>query len=85
MRHYAEAGDSEKVQRILEERGDKIALAKFYDKTAKSMASVRQQINIVTKDATMGGAEKKMEIDRLKQIISTLAQQAEEVRKSMKK
>lgn len=84
MRHYAEAGDSEKVQRILEERGDKIALAKFYDKTAKSMASVRQQINIVTKDATMGGAEKKMEIDRLKQIISTLAQQAEEVRKSMK-
>jgi len=85
MRHYAEAGDSEKVQRILEERGDKIALAKFYDKTAKSMASVRQQINIITKDATMGGAEKKMEIDRLKQIISTLAQQAEEVRKSMKK
>ena len=85
MRHYAEMGDSEKVQRILEEQGDKIALGKFYDKTAKTMANIRKQINIVTADPNISGAEKKIEIDRMKLIISDLAKQAEEVRKSMKK
>jgi len=85
MRHYAEMGDSEKVQQILEEQGDKIALGKFYDKTAKTMANIRKQINIVTADKNISGAEKKIEIDRMKLIISDLAKQAEEVRKSMKK
>lgn len=84
MRHYAEIGDSEKVLKILEEKRDKIALAKFYDKTAKSMAHVRLQIRVVQNDPTMSGASKREEIDRLKEIISMLAKQAEETRKSMK-
>jgi hypothetical protein len=33
----------------------------------------------------MGGAQKKEEIDRLKQLIGELAKQAEEVRKSIRK
>jgi len=84
MRHFAEAGESEKVEKILEEKGDKIALHKFYDKTSKSMANVRQQIHIITEDPTMSGADKRMEIDRLKEIISMLAKQAEDTRRSMK-
>lgn len=84
MRHYAEIGDSEKVLKILEEKRDKIALAKFYDKTAKSMAHVRLQIRVVQNDPTMSEASKREEIDRLKEIISMLAKQAEETRKSMK-
>jgi len=82
MRHYAEIGDSDKVLKILEEKKDKIALSKFYDKTAKSMAKVRLQIRVIMNDTTMSGAAKREEIDRLKEIISMLAQQAEDTRKA---
>jgi hypothetical protein len=84
MRHYAEIGDADKVRQILEEKGDKIALAKFYDKTAKNMAKIRQHISVVTNDTNMDGASKREEIDRMKELISMLAQQAEDSRKSMK-
>jgi hypothetical protein len=84
MRHYAEIGDSQKVLEILEEKKDKIGLAKFYDKTAKNMSKVRLQIRVVMNDTTMSGASKREEIDRLKEIISMLAKQAEDTRKSMK-
>jgi hypothetical protein len=84
MRHYAEIGDSAKVLKILEEKQDKIGLAKFYDKTAKNMAKVRLQIRMITNDTSMDGATKREEIDRLKELISMMAQQAEETRKSMK-
>jgi adenine-specific DNA methylase len=84
MRHYAEIGDSAKVLKILEEKQDKISLAKFYDKTAKNMAKVRLQIRMITNDTSMDGATKREEIDRLKQLISMMAEQAEDTRKSMK-
>ena len=84
MRHYREMGDAAKVQELLEEKGDKIALAKFYDKTAKNIANVRKQIQLITNDPNMDGAEKKEAIERMKLIMSDLAKQAEEVRKSMK-
>lgn len=81
MRHYAEIGDSEKVQQILEEKGDLIGLEKLYDQTSKQMANVRRQATIITNDKNMDGATKREEIDRLKEIISELAKQAEQVRK----
>ena len=84
MRHYADIGDSEKVQQLLEEKGDKIRLSKLYDKTAKNMANVRKQIRIIMNDDTLDGATKKAEIDRMKEIISMYAEQAESVRKSLK-
>ena len=84
MRHYAEIGDSEKVLKILEEKRDKIQLNKFYDKTAKNMAKIRLQIRVIMNDETMSGAAKAEEINRLKQLISMLAQQAEDTRKSLK-
>lgn len=85
MRHYAEAGDSAKVQEILEEKKDMILMAKFYDKTSKEMSSVRRQIQVVMNDDSMSGADKRMEIDRLKELISMLAEQAERARKEIKK
>jgi hypothetical protein len=84
MKHYAELGESEKVQEILEKKGDMIALQKMYDKTAKNMANVRKQIRVITDDKEMSGADKREEIDRLKQLISMMAEQAEAARKSMK-
>jgi len=84
MKHYAELGESEKVQEILEKKGDMIALQKMYDKTAKNMANARKQIRVITDDKEMSGADKRDEIDRLKQLISMMAEQAEAARKSMK-
>jgi Large polyvalent protein associated domain 38 len=84
MRHYAEVGDAEKVEKILEEKGDKIALAKFYDKTAKNMSEIRKQIRVIMADTTMDGAAKREEIDRMKMIIAELAKQAEEARKQFR-
>jgi hypothetical protein len=84
MRHYAEIGDYDKVIEIQEEKGDKIMLEKMYDKTSKEIANVRKQIRVITSDESMDGESKKEEIDRLKELISMLAEQAESVRKSMK-
>ena len=83
IRHYAAIGQSEEVQRILEERGDKISLAKLYDKTAKEMANVRQHIRVIVADPQMTGAEKREEIDRLNMLIGEMAQNAEEIRRSV--
>lgn len=84
MRHYSEIGESAKVQQIIEEQGDKIAMAKFYDKTSKDMSKLRQVINVIQNDDAMTGAAKREEIDRLKILIGDLAKQAEDVRKSMR-
>lgn len=84
MRHYSEAGEMEKVAELMEEKGDKIALNKLYDQTSKQMANVRKQIRVVTNSEDMSGADKREEITRLKEILSMYAQNAEEVRKSMK-
>jgi hypothetical protein len=84
MRHYAEIGEMDKVQEIMEEKGDKIALQKMYTQTSKQMANIRKQISIVTNDTNMDGATKREQIDQMKELISMLAKQAEDVRKSMK-
>ena len=85
MRHYAQLGQAEKVREIMEKNGDKIALNSLYDHTAKEMANIRKQIRIVTSDTSMDGASKREAIDRMKLIISVLAENAEELRKSLKK
>jgi len=84
MRHYAESKQTDKVIQIMEEKGDKIALAKLYDQTSKKMAAVRKQIREVDASTALSGAEKREEIDRLKELISMYAEQAESVRKSLK-
>jgi hypothetical protein len=84
MRHYAELGDSEKVQKILEKNGDKIALTKLYDKNSKEMAKVRAHIRSISSDPNMDGTTKREMIDRMKLIISDLAEQAESTRKFLK-
>ena len=84
MRHYAELGEADKVNEILEEKGDKIALSKSYDKAAKDMAKIRQVISSIRADETMSGSEKKEEIDRLKLLIDEIAKQMEDVRRDLK-
>ena len=84
MRHYAAIGEMDKVQEIMEEKGDKVALQQMYTQTSKQMANIRQQISIVTNDKSMDGATKREQIDEMKELISMLAKQAEDTRKLMK-
>jgi tryptophanyl-tRNA synthetase len=48
------------------------------------MANVRAQIRVITNDKTMDGTTKREMIDRMKQILSALSEQAENARKSLK-
>jgi hypothetical protein len=84
MRHYAAIGDSKNIQRIMEDRGDKVALAKMYDNTSKQMAKLRQNIRLITEDPTMSGDDKRIQIDTIQLLIIDLAKQAESLRKSTK-
>ena len=81
MRHFAELGKMDKVQEILKEKGDKIALAKYYDKASKDMSKIRQVILHIRADENMPGDQKKEEIDRLKILIGKIAEQMESSRK----
>ena len=85
MRHFAQLGQADKVQEILKEKGDKIAMAKFYDNASKDMSKMRQAIQAIRNDENMSGAQKKEEIDRMKIIIGEVAKQMEEARLMVKK
>jgi hypothetical protein len=85
MRHYAELGDSEKVQKIMAEKGNDIALAKMYDKTSKQLAELRKQSRLIENNQTIPAEERRAEIVRLKILMSTLAEQTESIRKQLNK
>ena len=80
MRHFAEIGEMEKVDKIIAEKGDLIALYKSYDRAAKQMAKVRKAISAIRSDEDMSGADKKEEIDRLKMINNEIAESVERTR-----
>jgi hypothetical protein len=86
MRHFAELQQSEKVLEILKEKRSEIAMSKFYDKTAKNLANIRQRIQMISNPAYKGmtSEQKEEEIKRLKQIMSMAAKQAEDARKQLK-
>jgi len=84
MRHYQSIGDADKALEVFKEKGDLIALSKMYDQVSTQMGKMRTQIQIVTNDPTMDGAAKADAIDRMKMMIGQMAQQTEEIRKSMK-
>jgi hypothetical protein len=85
MRHFAQLGEADKVQEILKEKGDKIAMAKFYDNASKDMSKIRQAIQAIRNDENMSGAQKKEQIDRMKIIIGEIAKQMEDARIMVKK
>jgi signal transduction histidine kinase len=62
-------------------------MQRFYDKTSKNLANIRRQIQQVSNPeyTAMTGEEKKEEINRLKQLMSTVAEQAETTRKLIKR
>jgi hypothetical protein len=85
MRHFAEIGDAKKVEQIITEKGELIAMEKFYDKTAKDLAQIRVAIRVITNDKEKQGDQKREEIDRLKILLGLITEQAENVRKEVKR
>jgi hypothetical protein len=82
MRHYAELGEMDKVTKILEEKGDEIALSKVYDKTTKQLAELRKQSRRIEHDKDMSTDDKRAEMNRLKILMSDMAKQMEQIRKT---
>jgi hypothetical protein len=82
MRHYAELGDMEKVTKIIEEKGEDIALAKVYDKATKQLAELRKQSRIIEQNKEMSTDDKRAEMNRIKILMSDIARQMEQIRKS---
>lgn len=82
MRHYAELGDMEKVTKIMEEKGDQIALSKVYDKATKQLAELRKQSRIIENSKDISTEDKRAEMNRIKILMSDIAKQMEEIRKS---
>jgi hypothetical protein len=85
MRHYAELGDSAKVQSIMEDKGDQIALSKVYDKTSKQLSELRKQVRLIEQNPNIDPASKRLEMNRLKILMSDIAKQVEDMRMSLKK
>jgi hypothetical protein len=80
-----EAPAKKKVVRKKIAKGDKIAMAKFYDNASKDMSEIRKSIIAIRNDQNMPGDQKKEEIDRLKIIIGEIARQMESARLDVKK
>lgn len=85
MRHYAALGESEKVQKIIEDKGDDIALAKLYDKTSKEFAKIRQAIRTIEQMKDISPEDKRAEMNRLRILMSDIAAQMESMKKSLNK
>jgi hypothetical protein len=85
MKRYAEQGDMEKVSEIMAEKGNLIALEKVYNQTTDQLAAYRKYINFITNRKDMAKEDKENEILRMKVLISQAAENAENLRKSMKK
>ena len=83
MRHYAEIGDMDKLTQTLEENGDKIALAKVYDKASKQLATLRRQSRMIERSTDISTDDKRDEMNRLKILMSDIAKEMELVRKSL--
>lgn len=85
MKRYAEQGEMKKVAEILAEKGDLISLEKVYNQTTDQLATYRKYINYITNRKDMAKEDKENEIIRIKVLISQVAENAENLRKSMKK
>lgn len=82
MRHYAEIGDMEKVTKIMEEKGDDIALSKVYDKATKQLAQLRKQSRMIEQNKDISTDDKRAEMNRIKILMSDIAKEMETIRKT---
>jgi hypothetical protein len=83
MRHYAEIGDMDKLAQTLEEKGDKIALSKVYDKASKQLATLRKQSRMIERSTDISTGDKRDEMNRIRILMSDIAKEMEMVRKSL--
>jgi hypothetical protein len=83
MKRYAEQGNTEKVSEILKEKGDLIALQKLYNQTVNEIAKQRKYIEFIS-NQNLPREEREQMIVNQKLIMSKMAENAENIRKSLK-
>jgi hypothetical protein len=82
MRHFAEIGDTDKLTKVLEEKGDDIALAKVYDKATKQLADLRKMSRQIESNKEISADDKRAEMNRIRILMSDISKQMESIRKS---
>jgi hypothetical protein len=85
MKRYSELGETEKVAKIVEEKGELLKLQSIYDKTSKQLAEYRKYSQMIAKDKSMSGEEKELEIRRIRLLISDTTKVVEELRVALKR
>jgi hypothetical protein len=84
MKRYAEQGDNEKVAEILKEKGDLIGLQKLYNQTVNQLAQQRKYIQMVSEQHDIPSDERQKMIVAQKIVMSKMAENVENIRKSLK-
>jgi hypothetical protein len=81
--NFINLGQYKRAEAIAEEKGDQISMSKLYAKASDSLSKLNKQLKVVEDDATMSGAEKRLEIERIQQLRTDYAKQVEEARIKM--
>jgi hypothetical protein len=84
LKRYAEQGNTEKVNEILTEKGDLIALQKLYNQTVNQIAEQRKYIQFIGNQKEIPAEERQQMIVAQKIIMSKMAENVETIRKSLK-
>ena len=85
MKRYAEQGNTEKLSEIMQEKGNLIGLQKLYSQTVNQMAQQRKYIQYISDKKDIPRDERQKMINVQKEIMSKMAENAENIRKSLKK
>jgi hypothetical protein len=85
MKRYAGQGNTEKVAEILKEKGNLIGLQSLYSQTINQMAEQRKYIQYISDKQDIPRDERQKMINVQKEIMSKMAENAESLRKSLKK
>lgn len=74
------ANEDAKAAKVMDSKGDLIALAKLYSKAQRMMSLNAKEMKRVQEDKTMSGEQKRMEMDRLSGVRIEIARSTEEIR-----
>jgi hypothetical protein len=85
LKRYAEQGNTEKVAEIMKEKGDLIGLQKLYSQTVNQMAEQRKYIQYISDKQDIPRDERQKMINVQKEIMSKMAENVEDIRRSLKK
>lgn len=73
LRRAREVGDTEKAAEIMEERGDKVAQYRIYQRAQRQLADLNKRIRLVRSSAELDADAKRLRLDELTELRNQLA------------